>query len=101
MIHETGEVALHEQSRETLTPIVDEPPVGGNDVVGAVTVAWHRVVVGAVTLVEAELPQAAAATIEARSTNSRAVRVFTSKRMQESLRRAKASHWSRATCVLH
>jgi hypothetical protein len=39
VIHETGDEALQAQSRETLTPIVEEPPVGGNEVVGAVTVA--------------------------------------------------------------
>ena len=84
VIHETGDETLQAQSRETLTPIVEEPPPGGNVVVGLVTVAWQRVVAGAVTLVDAELPHADAPALDASTTNSRAVRVFTWKPMQKS-----------------
>jgi hypothetical protein len=56
--------AVHAHSRETPIVTVPVPPSGPKDVVELVTAAWQRAPLGAVTLVlvDAELPQAAAAT---------------------------------------
>jgi hypothetical protein len=54
--------AVHAHSRDTPIVTVPVPPSGPNDVVEFVIAAWQRPAVGAVTLVvEAELPQATAA----------------------------------------
>ena len=60
-IHEACDVALHAQSRATTTERVPVPPDAVNDAGAPVTVAWHRVADGLVTLVEVELPHATAA----------------------------------------
>jgi len=105
VIHGTGDVAVHAQSRETVTEIVDEPPAGGNEVAGVFTDAWQRVVDGAVTFVDAELPQASAAVAEASAAKSRAVREFTLEHMQKTRRRSSVcgsdlSEWACYTEVL-
>lgn len=55
--------AVHPHSRATPILTVPVPPSGPNDDVELVTAAWHRALVGAVTLVvvDAEPPHAAAA----------------------------------------
>jgi len=60
-IHGACDVTVHAHSRATTTEIVPVPPDGLKDDGAPVTVGWQRaVVVGLVTLVEVELPQAAA-----------------------------------------
>ena len=54
----TGELALHVQSRSTLTAIVPAPPPAPNEEVDEATVAWHledEALDGAATLVAPEL----------------------------------------------
>lgn len=57
--HDEGDEALHAHSRATPIEMVPVPPEGPKDEVEFVTVAWHRVFDGLVTLVFVELPHAA------------------------------------------
>jgi hypothetical protein len=59
-IHAACDAALHAHSLATTTERLPEPPAAANDAGAPVTVAWQRLVDGLVTLVEVELPQAAA-----------------------------------------
>jgi hypothetical protein len=60
-IHGDDVVTFQVQSRSTVIETVPAPPVEPNDVVDDATFGWHRavvVLVGAATLVVAELPHA-------------------------------------------
>jgi hypothetical protein len=62
VIHEDCELALHVQSRSTLTAMVPLPPPELNEEGEEETAAWHledETLDGADTLVEAELPHPA------------------------------------------
>ena len=70
-IHDDVDVAVHAQSRETVTARDPVPPAAGNEPVGELlTVAWQRVEAGVVTSVRAELPQP----LTARTATQRAIR---------------------------
>jgi hypothetical protein len=100
--HDAGDVALHVHSRATETLIEEVPPLGGNELAGVVTVAWHRAFVpGLVTLVEAELPQASDDAETTTSKNSRGARVFTSRPMQKSRPRPAPGASRPSAGVLH
>jgi hypothetical protein len=98
VIQETGEVADHAQSRDRLIVIVEDPPAGGNELVGVFTAASHLVLVGAVTLVDAELPQAIAAPMQTIIRNSRAGRKLTCLHMQKPRRPRAATACRRLAC---
>lgn len=76
-IQETGVLADHEHSRSIEMDRVPVPPEGPNVEDEFVTEAWHRVAVGPVTDVTAELPHRPAANAAARTMpNGRVRRCF-------------------------
>lgn len=84
VIHATGDVAVHEHSRETATVMDEVPPAAGKELAGVETLAWQRGAVGGVVrVVDAELPHATAAPA-AITANSRGTRCVTPGEMQKS-----------------